>query len=136
MKTALRVLFGIGAFLMIFRFGGPALLFGTTGAGPFGDPWVLPGQETTNLLDADLRFFGALLIGLGVMLVLFMRQVEKNALVIQVICYSVLAGALARLYSLFHIGHPGTTGVVPIAIELSLPIAILLVHRRVRAQSE
>jgi hypothetical protein len=32
-RRVLQVLFGIATFLMIFRFGGPALIFGTPGRG-------------------------------------------------------------------------------------------------------
>jgi hypothetical protein len=47
---------------MFFRFGGPALIFGATGPGPFGNRWLLDGKAATLLLDADLRFFGAMMI--------------------------------------------------------------------------
>jgi len=43
----------------------PALIFGATGPGPFGNRWLLDGKAATLLLDADLRFFGAMMIGLG-----------------------------------------------------------------------
>jgi hypothetical protein len=59
-RRILQVLFAIAGLLMFFRFGGPALIFGTTGPGPFGNPWLTQGKAATLLLDADLRFFGAM----------------------------------------------------------------------------
>jgi len=55
-RIALQILLALGGLLMFFRFGGPALIFGATGPGPFGNRWLAVGTTATLLLDADLRF--------------------------------------------------------------------------------
>src|SRR5262249_40214955 len=75
-KIILQVLLGISALLMFFRFGGPALIFGATGPGPFGNAWLADGKTATLLLDADLRFFGAMMLGLGVIFLWTIARVK------------------------------------------------------------
>ena len=48
-RILLQILLGIGGLLMLFRFGLPALMFGTTGPGPFGNQWIEPGQATISV---------------------------------------------------------------------------------------
>ena len=69
-RMVLQVLLGISGLLMLFRFGAPALIFGATGPGPFGNRWLAEGNTATLLLDSDLRFFGAMMLGLGAILLL------------------------------------------------------------------
>ena len=64
-RLMLQILLGIAGLLMLFRFGGPALVFGATGPGPLGNRWFEEGASATLLLDTDLRFFGAMMIGVG-----------------------------------------------------------------------
>ena len=75
-RIVLQILLGVSGLLMFFRFGGPALIFGATGPGPFGNRWLLDGRTATLLLDADLRFFGAMMIGLGFILFLTTSKLE------------------------------------------------------------
>jgi len=78
-------------FVDVFRFGDPALIFGATGPGPFGNRWLLDGKAAILLLDADLRFFGAMMIGLGFIFFLTIWKLE----VYRPLIY-VLACAVAR----------------------------------------
>lgn len=56
MKHIVRQIFlGLSGILMLFRFGTPALIFGATGPGPFGNRWLAPGTTATLLLDSDLQ---------------------------------------------------------------------------------
>ncbi|MEW8505808.1 MAG: DUF4345 domain-containing protein [Candidatus Thiodiazotropha sp.] len=126
--TFYRILLGIGAFLMFFRFGGPALIHGTTGPGPFAEVWVEPGNATSLLLDADLRFFGALILGMGLIMVWLMLNVERGKDVLRIVAGAVLLGAVARIYALFQFGSAGMAGTVPIVIELLLPLVLILLH--------
>jgi hypothetical protein len=73
---ALQILLRIGGLLMSFRFAGPALVFRATGPGPFGNRWLAQGNTATPLLDADLRFFGAIMIGIGVILFRMIARVQ------------------------------------------------------------
>jgi hypothetical protein len=132
----LQVLFGIAAFLMFFRFGGPALLFGTTGPGPFGNRWLTDSGAATLLLDADLRFFGALLLGIGVVFVWAITKPEAAKPVIWILAGAVLLGAVARICARVMLGNPGIAGTIPVVIEVVLPILLFALlpgfkkHRR------
>jgi len=75
-RIVLQILLGVSGLLMFFRFGGPALILGATGPGPFGNRWLLDGRTATLLLDADLRFFGAIMIGLGFIFFLTTSKLE------------------------------------------------------------
>ena len=81
-RVVLQILLGIGGLLMFFRFGGPALVFGATGPGPFGNRWLAEGNSATLLLDSDLRFFGAMMFGIGVVLFWAISMVEAFAPVV------------------------------------------------------
>jgi hypothetical protein len=124
-RIALQVLLGMSSLLMFFRFGWPALIFGATGPGPFGYSW-LEGGKATLLLDADLRFCGAMMIGLGfVFLFLILRPAAHGPLIYLLAC-AIAIGAAARIYARIMFGDPGTAGTVPVVIEGVLPVFLVV----------
>jgi uncharacterized protein YjeT (DUF2065 family) len=127
-RIALQVLLAIGGLLMFFRFGGPALIFGATGPGPFGNRWLEKGMTATLLLDADLRFFGAMMLGLGVIFFWAMWRIEALGSVIYILACAVGLGAAARIYARITYGNPGTAGTIPILIEVTIPILLILLR--------
>ena len=135
-KTVYRIMLGIGAFLMFFRFGGPALIYGTTGPGPFSEVWVEPGNTTSLLLDADLRFFGALILGIGLIMIWLMREIERGGTVLRIIAGAVLLGAIARIYALMQFGSAGMAGTIPIVIEIVLPLALIALQESIRRDAK
>jgi hypothetical protein len=130
-RIVLQILLGISGLLMFFRFGGPALIFGATGPGPFGNPWLTDGKTATLLLDADLRFFGAMMLGLGVIFFWAIARVEALGSVIYILAGAVALGAAARIYGRVTYGNPGTAGTIPIIIETSLPFLLVLLRYHV-----
>ena len=127
-RLALRILLGIAGLLFLFRFGMPALIYGATGPGPFGNRWLTKGTVATLLLDADLRFFGAIMLGIGVLFFWTIFRVEALGLVIYILAGSVELGGLARIYARVAYGNPGTAGMIPIVIETVTPILIILLR--------
>jgi hypothetical protein len=127
-RIALQILLAIAGLLMLFRFGVPALLFGATGPGPLGNRWLEEGTTATLLLDADLRFFGAMMIGLGVIFFWTISKVGTRGPLIYVLAGAVEFGAAARIYALITYGNPGTAGIIPIVIEGVTPILIVLLQ--------
>jgi hypothetical protein len=124
---ALQILLGLGGLLMFFRFGGPALIYGATGPGPFGNRW-LTERGATLLLDADLRFFGAMMIGLGVVFFWMILNAEALGSVIYILACAVALGAAARVYARIKFGNPGTAGTIPVVIEVIIPILLILLR--------
>ena len=51
---------------------------------------------------------------------------EEWESVIYILAGAVVVGAAARIYALMRYGNPGTAGIIPIIIELVLPIFIVL----------
>jgi hypothetical protein len=127
-RVALQILLGIGGLLMFFRFGGPALVFGATGPGPFGNPWLGEGKTATLLLDADLRFFGAMMIGIGVVLFRAIYRIQALASVVYILAGAIAVGAATRIYARLVYGDPGTAGTIPIVLETTLPVLIVLLQ--------
>lgn len=127
-RTALQILLAIGGLLMFFRFGGPALIFGATGPGPFGNRWLAEGKAATLLLDADLRFFGAMMLGIGIVFFWAIARVEALGSVIYIMACAVALGAAARIYARIAYGNPGTAGRIPIVIEVVIPILLILLR--------
>lgn len=98
------------------------MIFGATGPGPFGNRWLVDGKTATLLLDADLRYFGAMMIGLGLIFFLTIWKIESYTPLIYVLACAVAVGAAARIYARITYGDPGTAGTIPVVIESVLPI--------------
>lgn len=127
-RIVLQIFLGSSGLLMLFRFGIPALIFGATGPGPFGNPWMLPGTTATLLLDADLRFFGAMMIGIGVIFFWAIVRVEALGPVIYILACAVAVGAATRIYARVTYGNPGTAGTIPLVIETVIPIVLVFLR--------
>ena len=130
-RAILQILLGIGGLLMFFRFGGPALIFGATGPGPFGNRWLSEEKTATLLLDADLRFFGAMMLGIGVILFWTISRIEALGSIVYILACAIAVGATARIYARAVYGDPGTAGTIPIALESVLPILIIVLRYQV-----
>lgn len=135
-RMVLQIVLGVSGLLMLFRFGGPALIFGATGPGPFGNRWLLEGKSATLLLDADLRFFGAVMIGIGVIFFWAISKLEALGSVIYILACAVALGAAARIYARITYGNPGTAGTIPVAIEVVIPILLILLRYYVGKEGE
>jgi len=103
------------------------LIYGATGPGPFGNRW-LTERGATLLLDADLRFFGAMMIGLGVVFFWMILNAEALGSVIYILACAVALGAAARVYARIKFGNPGTAGTIPVVIEVIIPILLILLR--------
>ena len=127
-RIVLQIFLGLSGLLMLFRFGTPALIFGATGPGPFGNRWLAPGATATLLLDADLRFFGAMMIGIGLIFFWAIAKLEELGSVIYILASAVALGAGARIYARVMYGNPGTAGTIPVVIEAVVPICLVLLR--------
>jgi hypothetical protein len=130
-RMVLQVLLGISGLLMLFRFGAPALIFGATGPGPLGNRWLVEGNTATLLLDSDLRFLGAMMLGLGVIFLWTISKVEAFGSVIYILACAVALGAAARICGRIVYGNPGTAGTIPIVIEGVIPFLLIFLRYHV-----
>jgi len=127
-RFVLQILLALSGLLMLFRFGTPALIFGATGPGPFGMPRFAWRSIATMLLDADLRFFGAMMLGIGVIFFWAIAKLETLGSVIYILASAVAVGAAARIYAHVTYGSPGTAGTIPIVLETLIPIFLVLLR--------
>jgi len=130
-RRALQILLALAGLLMFLRFGWPALIFGATGPGPFGNRWLPHGTTATLLLDADLRFFGAMLLGLGVVFFWMTARIKASGPLIYILAVAVAVGAAARIYARVTYGSAGTAGTIPIVIESVIPILMIILRYQV-----
>jgi len=86
---------------------------------------VAEAGTATLLLDADLRFIGALLIGIGVVFFWAIVRTQALASVIYILACAVAVGAAARIYARMVYGDPGDAGTLPIVIEVILPVLLI-----------
>ena len=127
-RIALQILLGISALLMIFRFGLPALTHGATGPGPFGNRWLAPGTTAPLLLDSDLRFFGAMMLGIGAIFLWTISRIEALGSMIYILACAVALGWAARMYARVTYGNPGTAGTIPVVIEVVIPLLLVVLR--------
>jgi uncharacterized protein YjeT (DUF2065 family) len=127
-RVLLQIVLALSGLLMFFRFGIPALIFGATGPGPFGNRWLAPGTTATLLLDADLRFLGGMMLGIGLIFFWTIAKLETLGSVIYILASAVAVGAAARMYARIMYGNPGTAGTIPVVIEAVIPIFLILLR--------
>ena len=130
-RILLQIVLGLGGLLMVFRFGVPALLFGATGPGPFGNSWLTERGTATRLVDADLRFFGAMMLGLAAIFFWTIARVEELGTLIYILAGAVGLGAGARIYARVTYGNPGTAGTIPMAIEAVIPLLMIILRHAI-----
>ena len=80
------------------------------------------------LLDADLRFFGAMMIGIGLIFFWAIAKLEALGSVIYILASAVAIGAAARIYARVMYGNPGTAGTIPVVLEAVIPIFLVLLR--------
>ncbi len=94
----------------------------------FGNHWLTEGKTATLLLDADLRFFGAMMIGIGVIFFWTIAKLEALGSVIYILACAVALGAGARIYARIAYGNPGTAGTIPVIIESLIPVLLIVLR--------
>jgi len=95
--------------------------------GPRSIPGSLPGNAT---MDSEDRFYATLFLAYGVALLWCIKDVEKKGQLVNFLAVTFLVGGLARLISMAAVGLPDPFFIAMTGLELVLPVAMLLVQRR------
>ena len=101
-----------------------------------GNRWLRPGTTGTLLLDADLRFVGAMMLGIGLIFFWAIVRLETLGSVIYILASDVAVGAAARIYARVTYGNPGTAGTIPVVLETVIPIVLVLLRYLVGKRSQ
>jgi hypothetical protein len=88
---------------------------GAAAAGPF-DP----------VLDSQVRFLGAVWLGLGVIQLVCLGDLRRYGAILQLCFAIVVLGGIGRAFSLVQVGQPAS-GVGPAFIVVALAIELVLV---------
>ena len=126
-----RMLQVVNGFLALLTIGLAAmsLIFG--GNSPvYGDAEI----PTLPTLDSNLRFFGGLGAGLGIMLLWITPRIEEHTFVFRGLWLTALLGGIGRVISMVAVGMPALPMVIFTAIEVPL-VPILIYWQKQVAQS-
>jgi hypothetical protein len=99
-------------------------------AGVFEGPKFL--QVVANIsADSHMRYLSGLLLGIGILAVTIIPNVEKHTERMAALTLIVFVGGLSRVWSLIEVGHPNTSMTAAFFVELVLTPSLYLWARRV-----
>jgi hypothetical protein len=106
--------------LMTIVLASMSLLFGSNS--PVYNEVMIP---EIPVLDSNLRFFGGLGLGIGLILLWITPNIEKRTIVFRALWICAFLGGIGRIISMFTIGFPPTPMIIFTFIEVPLvPILI------------
>jgi hypothetical protein len=94
-------------------------------------PAAIPGSIAVNpTMDSEDRFYATLFVGFGAALIWCSRNLAERSRPFAWLLVVFFAGGIARLVSLSQVGLPHPLFQVLTVVELVLPVALWLLHRR------
>jgi hypothetical protein len=76
------------------------------------------------ILDSNLRFYGGLSIGLGLIIFWLIPSLEKQKIIFRLISLMILIGGIGRVISMIMVGNPSTLFIIFTMLELLFPLLI------------
>lgn len=76
------------------------------------------------ILDSNLRFYGGLSIGLGIIIFWIIPSIEKQQTIFRLISLMILIGGIGRVISMIMVGNPSTPFIIFTLLELLFPLLI------------
>ena len=81
------------------------------------------------ILDSNLRFYGGLSIGLGLIIFWMIPSIEKQKTIFRLISLMILIGGIGRVISMITIGIPSIPFIIFTVLELLFPLLIFWQNR-------
>jgi hypothetical protein len=95
-------------------------------------PKCIPGSVPVNAtMDSEDRFYATLFLAYGVALLWCVRGIERKGIYVRLLALVFFVGGLARIVSIFAVGLPNAFFTTMTALELALPVMIILMNARV-----
>ncbi len=128
-KRILQVILAVISLILIIT-GAWGIMAGVTNnVGNFYGVSVSNTIEGNIILDSNLRFFGGLSIGLGLIMFWMIPSIERHQLVFRLIVGMIFIGGIGRVISMLNFGIPSPLFIVFALLELLFPLLILLQNR-------
>jgi hypothetical protein len=95
-------------------------------------PNCIPGSVPVNAtMDSEDRFYATLFLAYGLALLWCVRGIERKGVYVRLLALIFFVGGLARIISILSVGLPNAFFITMTALELVLPVVILLMNERV-----
>jgi hypothetical protein len=99
-----------------------------------GDSIPDAGQPTASV-ESELRFYSVWWIGAGVFLAWLAPRIEERTRELRAFCAFLFLAGISRVLAIVVVGWPHPSQVVLMAIELTLPIVLVVWQSRVASSS-
>jgi hypothetical protein len=123
-KKALQIVLGVLGLIPILT-GGLNLIMGASALNIDGASF---SSDVLNnvVLDSEIRFFGAIWFGIGMILYWMLPSIEKQTMLLRLLTGGIFLGGIGRLASAFFVGIPPNHFIAATVLELiGMPILVL-----------
>lgn len=94
---------------------------------------AVPGRAADVNLESELRYYGAFYAGFGLFLWWIAGSIASRGRELRLAAAVLFCGGLARALGIAVDGRPAADYLVLLALELTLPVVLVLWHRRASA---
>jgi hypothetical protein len=123
-KKVLQIVLGILGLIPILT-GALNLMLGASALNIFGAA-VSPDVLNNVVIDSQIRFLGAIWLGVGIVLYWALPAIEKQTTLFRLLIGSIFLGGIGRSISAFSVGTPPNHLIAAIVLELiGMPLIIL-----------
>jgi Domain of unknown function (DUF4345) len=123
-KKVLQIVLGILGLIPILT-GALDLMLGASALNIFGAA-VSPDVLNNVVIDSQIRFLGAIWLGVGIVLYWALPAIEKQTTLFRLLIGSIFLGGIGRSISAFSVGTPPNHLIAATVIELiGMPLIIL-----------
>jgi hypothetical protein len=86
-------------------------------------------------MDSEDRFYATQFLAYGMVVLWCVREVERKTKIVRFLALALFVGGIARLVSMAAVGPPNAFFLAMTALELGVPVLMILVQGRVSAAS-